>query len=414
MFPYARYQGWNIVFAWNSLRFDPSSVTRPFPLNLFVETLTSESDLRLIEDRWGELACNDPFLHPMWCLAWWECFRTPEMKLRVMLARNSAGEIIGIAPFYLRTSALMGRELRFLGDGPICSEYLSLLAEPNAEAEVVAAIANALHLQGQSEKRGTWDMIDLDCFRSEDRNVTGLKAYMQEHGHACQVNEVMGCWRIDFSEGWEAYLSKMSKSRRSKGRRLLKQIQSGGRYEVKWIEHHADIESFMNHLTNLHQSRWENKGEKGCFADPKFGKFLRQVAGNALRCGRAHLLQLNYEGMPVAMQFGLRSDSTIYSYQVGVDTSSAAESPGMAMNMLLINDGAQRGLTTLDFLRGDEPYKQSLRAERIRTERLHIFARYPLAHLRYRCWRTACEAKRLAKDWLKTRQKSNPTIEQEA
>jgi CelD/BcsL family acetyltransferase involved in cellulose biosynthesis len=383
-------------------------------LNLFVETLSSESDVRSIEDRWGELACNDPFLHPMWCLAWWECFQTPEMQLRVMVARNATGEIVGIAPFYLRTSSLMGRELRFLGDGHICSEYLSLLSEPNAEIEVVNAIADALHLQGQNEKRGTWDMIDLDCYRSEDRNVSALKNYMQEHGHACHIDEVMGCWRIDFSEGWEAYLSKMSKSRRSKGRRLLKQIQGEGPYEAKWIEHHADIESFMNHLTNLHQSRWEKKGESGCFADPKFGKFLRQVAVKAQRCGRAHLLQLNYQGMPVALQFGLRSDSTIYSYQVGVDTSTTAESPGMAMNMLLINDGTQRGLTSLDFLRGDEPYKQSLRAERIRTERLHVFARYPLAHLRYRCWRTACEAKRLAKDWLKTPQKSNPTIEQEA
>lgn len=347
-------------------------------------------------------------------MAWWECFRTTDMHLKVMVARNSDGHILGLAPLYLRTSPLMGRELRFIGDGHICSEYLSILAEPNAATEVTAAIAEVLHHEGQSEKKGTWDLIDLDCYGGDDRNINTLKNYLQERGHVCHVDETMGCWRIDFSEGWDGYLSKMSKSRRSKARRLLKQIQSGGNYEVQWIERYSDIEAFMNHLSALHQSRWQNKGEKGCFADPKFGKFLRQVAANALRYGRAHLLQLKYDGMPVALQFGLRSDSTIFSYQVGVDTRSNAESPGMAMNMLLIYDAVQRGMSQLDFLRGDEPYKQTLRAERIRTERLHVFARYPLAKLRYRCWRTACEAKRIAKDWLKTPQKSNPTIEQEA
>ena len=393
---------------------DLHAMTRPLPLSLFVETLSNEADVLSIQDRWSELACNDPFLHPMWCMSWWECYRTHEMQLRVMVVRNSHGDILGLAPFYLRVSPLMGRELRFLGDGIICSEYLSVLASPGTETEVTLAIAEALHQQGQSEKRGTWDMLDLDCYVSDDRCMGILKNYMQEHGHACHVDEVMGCWRIDFSEGWEAYLAKLSKSRRNKGRRLLKQVQGGGPYEIKWVEHHSQIEAFMNNLTNLHQSRWQGKGESGCFADPKFGKFLRQVAVQAIRCGRAHLMQLNYEGLPVAMQFGLRSDTTIFSYQVGVDTSSTAESPGVAMNMFLIHDGVQRGLTGIDFLRGDEPYKATLRAERIRTVRLHVFARYPLAHLRYRCWRTACEAKRLAKDWLKTPQKSNPAIEQEA
>jgi CelD/BcsL family acetyltransferase involved in cellulose biosynthesis len=383
-------------------------------LNLFVETLSNENDVRAIEDRWGDLANDKPFLHPQWCLAWWECFQTAGMQLRIMVARNSNGTIVGLAPLYLRTSPWLGRELRFLGDGHICSEYLSLLAEPGAEAEVVAAFADALHAHGQSERKGTWDLIDLDCYHSEDRNVNALKIQMQDKGHACHADDVMGCWRIDFSEGWDAYLGQLSKSRRNKGRRLLRQIRSGGSYEAKWIEHYAELESFMNHLTNLHQKRWRSKGHNGCFADPKFGKFLRQVASSALRSGRAHLLQLNYQGTPVAMQFGLRTGSTIFSYQVGVDTETTAESPGMAMNLLLIHNAIERGLTHLDFLRGDEPYKQSLRAQRVRTERLHVFARYPLAHLRYHCWRTACEAKRFAKDWLKTPQKLNSVVEQEA
>lgn len=347
-------------------------------------------------------------------MAWWECYRTPDMQLRVTVVRNSAGDLVGLAPFYLRTSPILGRELRFLGDGIICSEYLSILTAPGMESEVATAIADYLHQTGQSERTGNWDLIDLDCFQHGDQAIGLLRDYLSERGHACHVDEVMGCWRIDFSEGWEAYLAKMSKSRRSKSRRLLKQVLAGEPYQVKWVQRQAEIEEFINNLTKLHQNRWEGRGERGCFADPRFGKFMRQVASRAFQNDMAHFLQLSYQGQPVAMQFGLRSSSTIFSYQVGVDTTLNVDSPGTAMNACLIHDGVSRGLTSLDFLRGDEPYKQSLRAERVSTERLHVFARYPLAQLRYCCWRTACEMKRLAKDLLKPKPKTAVTIEQEA
>jgi len=407
----ARNRGWSVIPQVHVIIW-----ARPLVplLKIFVETLTTESDVRSIEAKWSDLARDEVFTHPLWCLTWWECFRTPEMQLRVMVARNSDGDILGLAPLYMHYSPLMGRELRFLGDGAICSEYLSILAEPTLAAEVVSAIAEKLHQQGRSEKNGTWDVLDLDCYRTGDSSMSALKQSMQQRNHACHIDEAMGCWRIDFSEGWDNYCAKLSKCRRTKARRLLRQIQGEGPYQVKWVQRHTDIEEFMNHLSQLHQSRWQSKGELGCFANPRFGKFLRQVADKALACDRAHLLQVNYENFPVAIQFGLRSQSTIFSYQVGVDTTSRAESPGMAMNMLLIHDGFQRGLKFLDFLRGEEPYKKSLRAEKIVTQRLHVFARYPLADLRYYCWRTACQAKRWAKDWLKTPQKSNSNIQQDA
>ena len=383
-------------------------------LKLFIETLFEECDVKSIEVRWGELARHNPFIHPLWSMAWWECYRTQDMQLRLMVVRNSAGELVGLAPFYLRTSPILGRELRFLGDGTICSEYLSILAEPGMESEVATAIADYLHQTGQSERSGTWDLIDLDCFQHGDQAISLLRDYLSERGHACHVDEVMGCWRVDFSEGWEAYLAKMSKSRRSKSRRLLKQVVGGEPYQVKWVQRQAEIEEFINNLARLHQARWEGRGELGCFADPRFGKFMRQVASRAIQNDMAHFLQLSYQGQPVSMQLGLRSASTIFSYLVGVDTTLNVDSPGTTMNAFLIHDGVSRGLTSLDFLRGDEPYKHNLRAERVSTERLHVFARYPLAHLRYRCWRTACEMKRLAKDWLKPKPKTALTIEQEA
>ena len=173
--------------------------TEAMLLKLFTETLKSESDVRAIESQWGELACNSPFMHPMWCLPWWECFRTSGMQLRVMVVRDSEGQVQGLAPFYLQTSPLMGRELRFLGDGLICSEYLSVLSRPGCEMDVVAALAESLHQQGLDERHGSWDLLDLDCYDSGDPYMRALKDYLQQQGHACQVDEVMGCWRIDFS-----------------------------------------------------------------------------------------------------------------------------------------------------------------------------------------------------------------------
>jgi CelD/BcsL family acetyltransferase involved in cellulose biosynthesis len=383
-------------------------------LKLFIETISSEKDLEAIIPRWSELADATPFLHPMWCVPWWQCFRTNDMRLNVIVVRDASGEIVGLVPFYLRVSVWMGRELRFLGDGSVCSEYLSVLSTAEQREEVVKTLCDWLHQQGCSERRGTWDLLDLDCFSATDEAMNQVASTMSQFGHGTHIDEVMGCWQIDFGTNLEDYIIRLSRLRRGKARRLLKQIDTSGNYEVKWVESPTEIEDFMATVTQLHQTRWQRVGESGCFADPRFGKFLRMVAREAMKYGKNHFLQLNYQGVPITTQFALRSTDTIYSYLVGVERDTPADSPGMAMNLFLIRDGIARGYTKLDFLRGDEPYKLTLRAERIATQRLHVFARYPLAQLRFRCWRTACEFKRIAKSFLRPANKTGVSVEQDA
>lgn len=383
-------------------------------LKLFLETLSAEKDLESIVSRWAELADANPFLHPMWCIPWWQCFRTNDMRLNVILVRDESGAIVGLVPLYLRVSALMGRELRFLGDGSVCSEYLSILSTAEMREEVVKTLCDWLHQQGCSERRGAWDLLDLDCFSASDEAMQRVARTMSQNGHGTHIDKVMGCWQIDFSKGLEDYISRLSRHRRGKARRLLKQIDTSGNYEVKWCESPTEIEEFMTTTTQLHQSRWQRVGESGCFADPRFGRFLRMVAREAMSYGKSHFMQLHYQGMPLTAQFALRTGDTVYSYLVGVNSQTTADSPGMAMNLFLIRDAIARGYSKLDFLRGDEPYKQTLRAERIVTQRLHVFARYPLAQLRFRCWRTACEFKRIAKSFLRPANKTGVSVEQDA
>lgn len=383
-------------------------------MKLYIETIANDMDLALVWPRWAELANDNPFVHPLWSISWWQCFRKVDMQLRVLVVRTGTGEIVGIAPLYLKQSILMGRELRFLGDGSCCSEYLTIVTEKGLESEVVRALAEWLHACGCSERDGAWDVMDLDCFADDDPKIRELTDYLGTGGHCRHVEPAMGCWRIDCSQGWDEYLSRLSKSRRSKIRRLLRQVNNSELYRIRKVKDLSQFEEFMNSLSQLHQNRWQQAGEDGCFADPRFGRFLRQVGAGAIATGMGNFFTLEYQGQTIAVQFALQTKQSIFSYQVGVDTTTQAESPGMAMNAYLIFDAIERGISMVDFLRGDEPYKQTLRAERIPTSRVHLFARHPLATFRFGYWRTACEFKRIAKRWLKPQAKIDSPIEQEA
>ncbi len=159
---------------------------------LRVELLGAESLPALAGD-WNRLAGSVPFRSWEWLETWWRHYRTADTELILLAVRDDEDRLVGLAPWYLHVSAAHGRVVRFLGDGEVCSEYPTMLAEPGADSRVGAALADWLCGEGKR----LWDLIELAGVRPHDSAVEALTARFTAHGHKVHERSVMNCWSVD-------------------------------------------------------------------------------------------------------------------------------------------------------------------------------------------------------------------------
>lgn len=109
--------------------------------SLEVERITTLDEAERIADEWNELAAigrASPFALPAMALPWWR--HLGKGRLRIITARTSSGELVGLAPFHERR--LGGLDIvRPLGHG--LGAIASTLTAP-VKADVAAAMASEL------------------------------------------------------------------------------------------------------------------------------------------------------------------------------------------------------------------------------------------------------------------------------
>ena len=134
-----------------------SRLRLPVSLPLRVRRLAGEvDDANVAAERefgalacvWNSLAGSMPFRSFEWAESWWRHYREPGWQTYLLKVEDAAGQLVGIAPWYLSRSPIAGRAIRFLGSGEACSEYQSILARPGHEAVVATACRNGLPAKG--------------------------------------------------------------------------------------------------------------------------------------------------------------------------------------------------------------------------------------------------------------------------
>src|SRR5438105_10011121 len=112
---------------------------------------TSFETLNPWSQSWNELARGVPFRSWQWLESWWGhygCEPNGQAKrnyeLFILAVWGDDGSLAGVAPWYRLHGRSGARSLRFLGDGEVCSDYLSILCSPAGEESVAAVLAQWL------------------------------------------------------------------------------------------------------------------------------------------------------------------------------------------------------------------------------------------------------------------------------
>ena len=239
------------------------------------------------------------------------------------------------------------------------ADYATILA---AETDL-PAVAGALvrSLRRRTATPGDWDVVDLRRLRHGDPAVDALASAFRrseiEAGWTLNLEREDVCPVVTLPIGgtFDDHLATLDKKERHEIRRKVRRAEGAGDVLLtESIDPLSDLETFID----LHQARW---GDDGLFPPTPGGAQSRVLFRRLFELfgtdGPLCLSFLTVGDRRIAAGVTFETADRLFYYNAGVDSDARDLSPGVVMVERYLRRAIERGQRSMDFLRGDEPYK---------------------------------------------------------
>lgn len=296
-----------------------------------------------------------PFASPQFQSAWWDIFGA-DFELDIQAVRDD-GELIGVLPLKRSDGCVS-----FIGDGDVC-DYMDMLAAPGRSPEVAAAFLD--HLEASNAARAELSGIPAD---SDTLACVALVA--RERGWNVQEEDEAVCPIVPLSSDWDSYLGGLKKKHRHEIRRKMRNLLDGGAtVDSEVIESPQEL---IECLPSFLQLMTDSRGDKAHFLTEQMAAFFHTLVDRLAPQRLLRLYFLRVDGKRVAAVLTFLQEGTLLAYNSGYDPEYRSLSVGIASKIFMIRDAIDRGLSSVNFLRGDEEYKYQLGGQASSVKRLII------------------------------------------
>lgn len=336
--------------------------------------LWSASEFASSQERWDRLvsaSAADPlFMSWEWQWHWWKHHAVVlGADLRILAFYSAAGDLIGLAPFYLRAARIRGmlpiRRIELIGIAwreprAAFSEYLDIIVLPAQRDPVLLLLMQWL------EARRDWDEIVLAGVREDSVATTLAKSHLPRMAYVREVDPAVA-WCARLPERFQDYVAQLGSNTRRRlfqhrNRLLDSQVIPAGDAEV------ADL---LGRLWAYTGQRWGG-AEGGTGARD----FHLEFAARMAQGGRLRLSRLVTRGQTLSILYNVVAGTTEYYLQSGFDRDLAPGlSPGYLHFGYAIERACQDGLERFDFLAGagrHRDYKRELLTEPVKLNTYHV------------------------------------------
>jgi CelD/BcsL family acetyltransferase involved in cellulose biosynthesis/peptidoglycan/xylan/chitin deacetylase (PgdA/CDA1 family) len=313
--------------------------------NLSLYELHSLSEMKNVRESWNRLVLNAPTTTPFQSWEWnfgMAKFEGDRVRLRIIVAENKNGEVVGIAPFWIRKNWSRLTVLEFIGTRK--SDYLDILClEPYKEAFVH-------QLLEWIEQNVEWQIINFQNLRQESVNLLSkFGSFEIQPSDVCPIAYLPATI--------EAYERELQKKLRQTIHRQGKLLSSDGRIAFSVSRTASQLHTDLPVLFNLHQRRRRTKSERGKFFDQQWREAFLEISLALAQEGFVRLGLLWIDRQPAACLYNLRLRDQEYAYLAGLEPDFARYSPGTLLHHWMIGEAIKDGVRVYDFMRGNEPYK---------------------------------------------------------
>jgi CelD/BcsL family acetyltransferase involved in cellulose biosynthesis len=313
--------------------------------------ITQLSEWERWRSSWQRLTVVNPMASMEWLQAWWQNFGR-DKQLHIVAVEHES-RLVGILPCY-RSNSAIASQLRFLGSGAVCSDFLTAVTEDQHREAALLAINQHLF---QSQECSALESFQFDGVADNDDWLRHLQHYAALAGFSVRKQCVANAWNLALPTTWnELLVAYRGHSVYRKAQKCLASLDSG-ELVCRELSHVSDVDEGMYHLVRLHQARRESLGDAGCFADPKFEPFLRAAVVGLMAERKARFTICESGKQPIGINLQLLGRNQVFMYQSGFDPNYRSLEPGHVALVSSLRSAISSGFSGFDFLRGDEPYK---------------------------------------------------------
>ena len=167
-----------------------------------------------------------------------------------------------------------------------------------------------------------------------------------------------------------------SKSRNQLKRKIRKSQESGLHFRIISSEQTPDgysLADALEALNRVHKMRFDSMKKESFFIQPAYQKFYKTLCALPPTDGLwITFTEALHQDAVVGSMLGIRSDEHYIFLAIGFDPLYAPLSPGNVMIYYTLIDLIDRGVKTLDFKCGNEPYKLKWTKDFYTKYSLHI------------------------------------------
>ena len=345
-----------------------------------VDVIDNFQDFNSLRNNWDAVYEADPearfFLSWMWLSQWLPALRTHWLILAVK-PKADASDYIAFFPLRIGTKLRKGvgfyNEIHMAGN--YSADYTGFICTPDAQHFAIPALARYLkklnwaciHLEyiSASEERRR---LFFDHFSPKKFNIVEGQRINKGDINNGDINNCL-CPSVILPGDWDAYLNNnLSSNTRQKVRRFLRTIENDSTFRITHTQ--ADtVERDLKILLEFWRSKWgARKGKRlGSIMKSNYRMLLRSFQNGSL-----FLPVLWREETPLCALASLidRQKKSLLFYIGGRDESFNNPPPGTVLHAHSIQYAISQGITTYDFLRGNEQYKYSFGGQ---DHRIHCF-----------------------------------------
>ncbi|HEU4334811.1 MAG TPA: GNAT family N-acetyltransferase, partial [Candidatus Eisenbacteria bacterium] len=287
--------------------------------------MTTREAFAGLRDDWnGLLAASGretPFLTHEWFHCCVEAFRGPD--LHVLVVRDGT-RAIGIAPLWRDRDRWRGLEVRRIGfitcpDTPM----VEILAAADRREEVVGAVLSDL----RATRDVGWDLATLSQWPADAPTAAAALALLASRKTPHFVARASLVPRLRVSGDWETYWQSRPPLFRKSRRGIVNRMGRAGVATVRLVREDPSGDAFQAVLAISRRS-WKEARGLAVSSRSETTEFFRRLTEAAGRKGWLFLWILELDGVPVAMEYDLQHDRTVYALRADIDESFKERSPG--------------------------------------------------------------------------------------
>ena len=319
-----------------------------------IEVVSSEAALRSLFDDWRDLqsrAGRQPFTDPAFFSAWWDNHgRASGRTLHIVTGRRE-GRLVALAPLVI--ARRYGVRILEWGGANVL-DYGDMVLDREGDA------GDLWHVIRRSRK------YDLAFIRSLHADCS-CRGTVGEFGYQARSRSLY-YFHNSWSSG-DAWLAELPSKKRKRLRQMERRLED--RESIRFNVHTVGRapQAVLGALIDQ-KAAWAAKNARtGLFDDPApAAALLTRLADAAAELGNLHLSWLSRGDQILATHLGFVHRSVLYYYMPSYDAALGRYSPGSILLAKLLAWCSDEGVSGLDFLQGDDPYKAAFATSRVTVD----------------------------------------------